>query len=86
VLCANTNADFNQEMTQSNSRPDFFSVYSAEEGEIMGEMRVEKSGVVPASKTVDREISDQEDQNHTKTEGPVTKPAVGRLPARASRS
>jgi hypothetical protein len=52
----------------------------------MREMRIEKSDVVPASKGVYYEIPDQEGQDHTKTEGQPTKPAVGRLPARASRS
>jgi hypothetical protein len=52
----------------------------------MGEMKIQKPGVVPAINLDDCLIVDQENQIYTKTEGPKAKPAVGRLPARASRS
>jgi len=47
-------------------------------------MGAETRGVVPASNTVEREIAYPQDQNRAKTEDPPTKPASGRLPARAS--
>lgn len=65
---------------------DLVNFKSAEEGKKMREMRVEKSDVAPAGRSVDGETRDPEDQNHIKTDGPATKPAAGRLPARASRS
>jgi hypothetical protein len=52
----------------------------------MGELKIQKPEVVPATNLDDSQIVDQENQIPTKTEGPKTKPAVGRLPARASRS
>jgi hypothetical protein len=52
---------------------------------VMPEMKVEKTGVVPASETVDSGVANPEDQNRAKSEDPLTKPAAGRLPARASR-
>jgi hypothetical protein len=52
----------------------------------MPDTEVEQSGVVPASKTVDSDIANAQDQNSAKSEEPLTTPQVGRLPARASRS
>jgi hypothetical protein len=52
----------------------------------MPEIKVEEPRVVPASETVDSEIANPQDQNGANGEDPQTKPATGRLPARASRS
>jgi hypothetical protein len=46
----------------------------------MLEMKVEKSRVVSASKTVDSEIAKLQDRNRAKSEDQPTKPAPGRLP------
>jgi hypothetical protein len=51
----------------------------------MSEMKAEEPEVVSQSKTVDSEIAKLQDQNRTKGEDSLTKPATGRLPARASR-
>jgi hypothetical protein len=48
----------------------------------MSEMELEKTGVVTASKTIDSEIGNAEDQDRAKTEDPLTQPATGRLPTR----
>ena len=52
----------------------------------MPDTEAEQSGVVPASKTVDDDITNAQDQNGAKSEEQLTTPQAGRLPARASRS
>ena len=52
----------------------------------MPDMEVERSGVLPANKTLDGDIQNPEEQDAAKSEEPVTTPQTGRLPARASRS
>jgi hypothetical protein len=52
----------------------------------MPDMEVERSGVVPANKTVHSDIENSQEQDGTKSEAPLTTPQTGRLPARASRS
>jgi hypothetical protein len=49
----------------------------------MPDMEVEKPVVGRASKTVDSEIEKSENPDRSKSEDPLTKPATGRLPARA---
>jgi hypothetical protein len=49
----------------------------------MQETKLEKPGVVPETNTVESE--NPQDQDRAKSENRPTKPAAGRLPARASR-
>lgn len=59
----------------------------SEERNVMRDTEVEQSGVVPASKTVDSDIANAQDQNGEKSEEErLTTPQTGRLPARASPS
>jgi len=52
----------------------------------MLEMNADKSGVDPENQDVEREIPNTPDQNRAGAETPRSKPAPGRLPARASRT
>jgi hypothetical protein len=52
----------------------------------MSEMEVEKTGVVPASKTDNREITNPQSDVCVENEDLITKSAPARLPVRASRS
>jgi hypothetical protein len=51
----------------------------------MQETKAERTGVVPETDAVESEIENPQDQDRAKSENPPTKPAAGRLPARASR-
>jgi hypothetical protein len=51
----------------------------------MLEMNADKSGVDPENEDVERETPNAPDQNRAGAEDPPSKPAPGRLPARASR-
>jgi hypothetical protein len=48
--------------------------------------KVDAPGVVPAIRTVECEPSNPKDQKRAKSEVPLTRPAPGRLPARASQT
>jgi hypothetical protein len=52
----------------------------------MPEMKAEAPEVVPQSKTDDSKIGNPQDQDHATVEESITKPATGRLLARATRT
>jgi hypothetical protein len=51
----------------------------------MPEMKAEAPEVVPQSKTVDSKIENPQNQNRAIGEDSISKPATGRLQARATR-
>ena len=51
----------------------------------MPEMKAETPEVVPQSETVEGKIENPQNQNLATSEESISKPATGRLPARATR-